>query len=140
MRSALLAALLCAASSASSQTCLVCGEVRAIRELNAPNRAPPAPGATASGTQSDLYAGPVVGTVAQFQFGGARTTNRASRGEGWSFGAAGTPEMRTRLGEIAYEITVKMDSGERHTLRRRDGHRFHVGQRVAVRQGELEPM
>ena len=33
-----------------------------------------------------------------------------------------------------------MDVGERRTLQRRDGNRFHVGQRVALRAGELEPM
>jgi hypothetical protein len=33
-----------------------------------------------------------------------------------------------------------MDGGDRRTLQRKDGHRFHVGQRVALRQGELEPM
>jgi len=75
----------------------------------------------------------VVGTVAQFHFG-------AEKGERWTFGAAGTPEVQSRLGETTYEVTVLMDSGERHTLQRRDGNRFRVGQRVALRQGELEPM
>jgi hypothetical protein len=140
MRSALLAALLCAASSASAQTCLVCGEIRSIRELHSGTKQPPQSTASSSGTQSDLYAGPVVGTVAQLQFGGARTTGTGGRGEGWSFGAAGTPEMQARLGATTYEITVAMDGGGRRTLQRRDGNRFHVGQRVAVRQGELEPM
>ena len=140
MRCALLAALLCAASSAPAQTCLVCGEIRSIRELASGTKQPPQSTATASGTQSDLYAGPVVGTVAQFHFGGARTTTTGGRGEGWSFGAAGTPEMQARLGATSYEVTVAMDSGERRTLQRRDGNRFHVGQRVAVRQGDLEPM
>jgi hypothetical protein len=75
----------------------------------------------------------VVGTVAQFNFG---------RGEAgrWTFGAAGTPEVQARLGETVYEVTVAMDSGDKRTLQRKDGHRFHVGQRVALRQGELEPM
>ena len=141
MRCALLAALLCAASSASAQTCLVCGEVRSIREVSsATKQQQPQSTVSSSGTQSDLYAGPVVGTVAQFHFGGARTTSTGSRGEGWSFGAAGTPEMQARLGATTYEVTVAMDGGERRTLQSRDGNRFHVGQRVAVRQGELEPM
>jgi hypothetical protein len=48
--------------------------------------------------------------------------------------------MRRRLGEIYYEVTVVMDGGERRTVERRDGNRFHVGQRVALRSGELEPM
>ena len=57
------------------------------------------------GTPSGLDTGPVVGTVAQFHFGGGER-------EGWSFGAAGTPEMQTRLGETYYEVTVAMDTGE----------------------------
>jgi hypothetical protein len=73
----------------------------------------------------------VVGTVAQFHFG---------KGEGWSFGAAGTPEMQTRLGATYYEVTVAMDTGDKRTLQRKDGNRFFVGQRVALRAGELEPM
>jgi len=134
MRCALLAALLCAASSASAQTCLVCGEIRSIREVSsAPQRPPPQGAVSSSGTQSDLYSGPVVGTVAQFRFDRGRS-------EGWNFGAAGTPEMQARLGETRYEMTVAMDNGDRRTLYRRDGSRFFVGQRVAVRQGELEPM
>jgi len=116
-----------------AQTCLVCGEIRSIREVNAGGGSPkPAP--TTPGSPSGLDTGPVVGTVAQFHFGSG------GQSEGWSFGAAGTPEMQTRLGETSYEITVAMDMGERRTLQRRDGNRFHVGQRVALRQGELEPM
>jgi outer membrane lipoprotein SlyB len=74
----------------------------------------------------------VVGTVAQFHFGGGKGD--------WTFGAAGTPELQARLGETTYEVTVAMDSGDRRTLQRKDGNRFHVGQRVALRGGELEPM
>ena len=116
-----------------AQTCLVCGEVRSIREMSASGLSQrPAP--TTPGSPSGLDTGPVVGTVAQFHFGGGE------RSEGWSFGAAGTPEMQARLGETTYEITVAMDMGEKRTLQRRDGNRFHVGQRVALRAGELEPM
>ena len=128
------ASLLAVASfSALAQTCLVCGEVRSIRELNTAGLSPkPAP--TTPGSPSGLDTGPLVGTVAQFHFGGG------AKSDGWSFGAAGTPEMQGRLGETTYEITVAMDMGEKRTLQRRDGNRFHVGQRVALRQGELEPM
>ena len=48
--------------------------------------------------------------------------------------------MQARLGDTTYEVTVAMDMGERRVLQRRDGNRFHVGQRVALRAGELEPM
>lgn len=120
------------ALSAWAQTCIVCGEVRSIREVGGAG-APSEPRSSPVGVSSGLDT-PPVGAVAQFRFGGE------SRDAGWNFGAAGTPEMQARLAETAYEINVSMDVGESRTLRRRDGHRFHVGQRVALRQGELEPM
>ena len=119
------------ALAALAQTCLVCGEVRSIREVY--QRDADAPARGTPGTSSGLDTGPVVGTVAQFRFD-------QGRGEGWSFGASGTPEMQARLGATTYEVSVAMDVGETRTLRRQDAHRFRVGQRVAVRGGELEPM
>lgn len=119
------------ALGAWAQTCLVCGEVRSIREVNESVVEPRAPATV--GTASGLDTDPVVGTVAQFRFD-------RGRGEGWTFGAAGTPEMQERLGQTTYEVTVAMDAGESRTVRTREAHRFHVGQRVAVRGGELEPM
>jgi hypothetical protein len=119
---------------AYAQTCTVCGEVRSVREVGAlrPQSAEPRePGAV--GTGSALDTAPVVGTVARFEFD-------RERPESWHLGAAGTPEMRQRLGEVYYEVIVAMDGGERRTVERRDGNRFHVGQRVALRSGELEPM
>ena len=134
MRRALTAALVagfaCVALSAWAQTCQVCGEIRSVREVSKARIGQKVP-AAAVGSPSALDAGPVVGTVAQFHFG---------KGEGWSFGAAGTPEMQTRLGETYYEVTVAMDTGDRRTVQRRDGNRFYVGQRVALRAGEIEPM
>ena len=131
MRATFAALLGFSALAVWAQTCLVCGEVRSIREVNSTGmsqrQAPTTPG-----SPQGLDTGPVVGTVAQFHFG--------EKTERWTFGAAGTPEMQTRLGETTYEITVAMDVGERRTLQRRDGNRFHVGQRVALRAGELEPM
>ncbi|HEU4351452.1 MAG TPA: hypothetical protein VFR66_06220 [Burkholderiales bacterium] len=119
------------AFGAWAQTCLVCGEVRSIREVNESAVEPKAPSTV--GTASGLDTDPVVGTVAQFRFD-------RGRAEGWTFGAAGTPEMQARLGATTYEVTVAMDVGESRTLRTREAHRFHIGQRVAVRGGELEPM
>ena len=129
---ALAALLAFSALTVWAQTCLVCGEIRGIREVSAgPGGRAPTPGAV--GNPSGLDTGPVVGTVAQFRFGGERA-------EGWTFGAAGTPEIQTRLGETYYEVTVAMDTGDKRTVQRKDGNRFHVGQRVALRAGELEPM
>ena len=117
------------ASAAVAQTCLVCGEIRGIREVGGLKEKTSEP----VGTRGGLDTPPVVGTVAQFHFG-------AEKGERWTFGAAGTPEMQARLGETYYEITVAMDSGDKRTVERKDGNRFYVGQRVALRSGELEPM
>ena len=114
-----------------AQTCLVCGEIRSIREVK--DRGPEMKARSTPGSPQALDTGPVVGTVAQFHFG-------SGKAEGWTFGAAGTPEMQARLGETSYEVMVAMDNGESRTLRRSDVHRFQVGQRVAVRAGELEPM
>ena len=130
MKRIVLALAGCTALTALAQTCLVCGEIRSVREVHGrttPEKTPVTPGSA-----QGLDTGPVVGTVAQFHFGPGP--------EKWTFGAAGTPELQQRLGETTYEVTVAMDSGERRTLQRRDGHRFHVGQRVALRQGEIEPM
>lgn len=121
------------ALSAWAQTCLVCGEVRSIREVNESAAAVQPRTPTPAGTSSGLDTDPVVGTVAQFHFD-------RGRAEGWTFGAAGTPEMQARLGQTTYEVTVAMDVGENRTLRTREAHRYHIGQRVAVRGGELEPM
>jgi hypothetical protein len=131
---ALAGMLLLSSLAVWAQTCLVCGEIRSIREVNergkadVETRTPAAPG-----TSAGLDTAPVVGTVAQFRF-------ERGKSEGWTFGAAGTPEMQARLGETSYEITVAMDDGERRTIQRRDGNRFQVGQRVALRGGELDPM
>jgi outer membrane lipoprotein SlyB len=131
MRSALFTGLLLAAAAVWAQTCQVCGEIRAIREVAAqPRSSTTTPSAV--GTASDLDTGPVVGNVMQFQWG---------KGEShWKFGAAGTPEMQERLGQTYYEIVVAMDTGDKRTVQRRDVSRFHVGQRVALRSGEIEPM
>jgi hypothetical protein len=130
MRAA-VALLAFVALAALAQTCLVCGEVRSIREVY--ERDSDSPARATPGSPSGLDTGPVVGTVAQFRFD-------RGRAEGWSFGASGTPEMQERLGATTYEVTVAMDIGETRTLRRQDAHRFRIGQRVALRGGDLEPM
>ena len=120
-----------AALPAAAQTCQVCGEIKAIREVSALPRASSST-PSAVGTSSGLDTAPVVGTVMQFQWG---------KGEGeWKFGSAGTPEAQNRLGQTYYEVVVAMDSGDRRTVQRRDVSRYYVGQRVALRSGEIEPM
>jgi len=132
---ALLACLGCWIAVTQEQTCTVCGEVRSVREVSAYRNVDRITARTMAqvGTQSALDTDPVVGTVARFTFDQGRP-------DAWHLGAAGTPEMAERLGEYYYEVTVRMDDGDMRTLQRRDGNRFFIGQRVALRSGELEPM
>jgi outer membrane lipoprotein SlyB len=55
-------------------------------------------------------------------------------------GAVGTQEMVARLGANTYEITIRMDDGERKVLQRRDGTLFRVGDRVTVSGGMMEKL
>jgi len=124
------------APSAGGSVCKACGEIRSIREIHVGRTAPlqnAAPG-DAIGSRPGTDDWRVVGVVAYVPIGGG-TDNEAGR-----VGAVGTPEMQAKFGETSYEINVAMDSGERRSLQRRDGLRFHVGQRVTLRTGEIEAM
>ena len=132
MRLALLAAIACWMNAVAAQTCQVCGEIKQIREVSSAGRPAPRAERATVGSESDLDTGPVVGTVMQFQWGKDEAK--------WKFGAAGTPDIQDRLGQTYYEVVVAMDSGDKRMVRRREVSRFFVGQRVAVRSGEIEPM
>jgi hypothetical protein len=115
--------------------CTVCGEIRSIREVPAGRLASePALRPERSTPQSDLRQPLPMGAVVYVPLGVSKDD------EYWRFGAAGTPEMQLRLAESTYEITVLMDDGKRRRVLRRDGAHFKVGQRVALRDGGLEPM
>ncbi|HET7763580.1 MAG TPA: hypothetical protein VFK92_00640 [Burkholderiales bacterium] len=124
------------APSRAGSVCQACGEIRSIREVHVGRTTPVQSGVPAESISSrpgtDDWR--VVGAVAILPFGSGKDDER------WRVGAVGTPEMQSQLGETSYEITVAMDGGERRTLQRRDGLRFHVGQRVTLRTGELEAM
>ena len=110
------------------------GVVSAIRQINTGSETALAPrsGPRQVGTQSALDQAPLVGAVVFMPTGPASPDQ-------WQFGAAGTPEMQPWLAEGGREVVVTMDDGERRTFRPRDPARFFVGQRVTVREGELEP-
>ena len=55
-------------------------------------------------------------------------------------GAIGTQEMVERFGANTYEITIRMDDGERRVLQRRDGTLFRVGDRVTVSDGMMQKL
>jgi outer membrane lipoprotein SlyB len=119
--------------AAGSSVCGVCGEIRSIREVHI-GRAPGAQSGIPTGTNLGTDEWRVVGAVAYLPLDAAKNN------EGWRFGAVGTPEMQGQFGESSYEITVLMDSGDHRFLQRRDGSRFQVGQRVRLREGNLETM
>ena len=107
------------------------GVVAAIRSVDTAATAL-APRAPTPGSPSDISPGPPVGAVAALPIG--KDSDKT-----WRFGAAGTSEMQVYLQQTAQEVVVAMDGGERRVFRPRDASRFHVGQRVSVREGELAP-
>ena len=133
--------LLAAAAAASAQTllidprdpalyrekprasnCRVCGEISSIREvLIQANRNP-----VGGQPTGQLVFGAVV--LVPFGPGGAEQPY---------VGGVGTQEMAERLGNTTYEVTVRMDTGERQTLHLRDGGSYRVGERVTVSGGMM---
>lgn len=114
------------------------GVVVSIREVHAgAGSAAPRSPAQPVGSPSDLEQAPPVGAVVYLPFAGA--SGGSSSEKGWRYGAAGTPEMQARFAQSGYEVIVDMQDGERRSFQPRDPGRFHVGQRVSVRSGELEP-
>ena len=111
------------------------GVVASVRQVNSGSETALAPrsGPRQVGTQSALDQAPLVGAVVFMPTGPASPDQ-------WQFGAAGTPEMQPWLAEGGVEVIVTMDDGERRTFRPRNPGRFYVGQRVAVREGELVPL
>ena len=116
--------------SPAEASCRLCGEIRSIREVQTEAPVPMAPN-PARTTASNPNNWAVVGAVVYMPTG--PSTNNA-----FQMGAVGTPEMVERFGSSTYEITIRMDSGENQSVRRRDGALFRVGDRVVVSEGRLE--
>ena len=108
------------------------GAVTAIVTVDAAATNLPAPNPQNPGSPSDLSPGAPVGAVVVLPLG--KDSDKT-----WRFGAVGTPEMQPYLDKTAREVVVTMDDGARRTFRPRDASRFHIGQRVRVRAGELVP-
>jgi hypothetical protein len=111
------------------------GVVASIRQISSGSETALAPrsGPRQVGTQSALDQSPLVGAVVYMPVG-------PSSPDTLNFGAAGTPEMQPWLSDAALEVLVTMEDGERRTFRPRNPERFHPGQRVTLRYGELEPL
>ena len=112
-------------------SCRVCGEITSIREVRGSASIPGSrnPG-NAAGNSNDWA---VVGAVFLVPIGpGTKDTPYV--------GGVGTPEMAERLGANTYEITIRMDDGERQVVRRSDGASFYVGERVTLSGGLMAPL
>jgi len=120
-------------SARGANACRVCGEVRSIREVTTEAPAPVAPQNPARSTSTYGNDWAVVGAAVYTPIGRGTDTD-------WKMGAVGTPEMAERFGASTFEIEVHMDDGERRVLRRRDGTRFAVGDRVTVSGGMMEKL
>jgi hypothetical protein len=105
------------------------GVVTSVRTVDTgATNLPPRP--ATPGTPSDLSPGVPVGAVAALPLG--KDSDKT-----WRFGAAGTSQMQPYLGKTAQEVVVTMSDGAKRVFRPRDASKFHVGQRVSVREGEL---
>lgn len=106
----------------TAATCRVCGEISSIREVRIQKDRNPASGPVGG----QLVFGAVI--LVPFGQGGAEQPY---------VGGVGTTEMAERLGNTTYEVTVRMDNGERQTVQLRDGASYRVGERVTVSGGML---
>ena len=105
-----------------TSNCRVCGEVSSIREVVIQANRNPVGGQPTG----QLVFGAVV--LVPFGPGGAEQPY---------VGGVGTQEMAERLGNTTYEVTVRMDTGERQTVHLRDGGSYRIGERVTVSGGML---
>jgi outer membrane lipoprotein SlyB len=116
----------------AGEPCDGCGVIRAIREVQSQRPIPvpkPLQGDTMDrGPGSSVLVGAVV----------ALPTGEGSAGGQPFVGGVGTPEMRSRFTETAYEIVVRLDNGAFTRVQRRDGASFRVGDRVRVRGVQME--
>ena len=117
------------------EACPKCGMIRSIREVQVGRPIPvPEVFRTPSrdqGPGSDIYVGAVVALPL--------SDNKEQPGKPF-VGGVGTPEMRERFSESAYEITIRLDEGGYTQVTRRDGASYRVGDRVRVSGTQLEPI
>jgi len=110
------------------EPCGKCGVIQSIREVGLGNafNAPQPYGDDSSSLGSP---GPV-GAVISIPFG--------SGSEKSYVGGAGTSEMRKRLAETQYEITIKLDTGGYTLIRTANGLSYQVGDPVRVEGTQIQ--
>jgi hypothetical protein len=105
--------------------CADCGRIVSIREIYVDR------GSSVPTSFQGASRGPgehnLVGAVVYLPFG-------SSGGDKPFVGGVGTPEMRERFGSQSYDIMVRMEDGAMRSVRRADGGRYGVGERVRLEQ------
>jgi len=110
------------AAGAGASQCRECGVVTGIRELQHERES----ARTITGRL------PPVGPVFGFTFGGDAPKNN------FFVGAVGSKEMRDRLVEISYEVTVRFNDGREAVVETRNGVDLRVGDPVKVINNKIE--
>jgi hypothetical protein len=101
--------------------CRECGVITSIRERQQER----------ADTRTITQGLPPVGPMFGFTFGGDAPV------KGF-VGAVGNREMRDRLSEISYEVTVRYNDGRYGVLETRDGADLRVGDRVKVIDNKID--
>jgi len=110
------------AVGAGAAQCRECGVVSSIREVQRERES--------ARTLTERL--PPVGPVFSFSFGGDAPTKP------FFVGAVGDQEMRDRLIEISYEVTVRFNDGRHGMVETRDGADLRVGDPVKVINNKIE--
>lgn len=112
------------------EPCGKCGVIRSIKEVNLATSYNASASYRGGTTDSGIGSSQPVGAVISLPFG--RGAEKAY------VGGVGTSEMRERLSQTQYEITIQLDSGGYTIVQRPDGLSFHVGDPVRVEGTQLE--
>ena len=118
-------------SPISPGACSNCGRILSIREVTV-ERTPyvPAPlQGDGVGHAPGMRERNLVGAVLVLPIG---------QGSEAFVGGVGTPEMNQRFQDTEFEIMVRLDDGSLHQVRRPDGPRYRVGDRVRLQGIQLE--
>jgi len=119
-----------APASKPGEPCGRCGVIRSIKEVNLASAYNASQAYRGSAVDSGIGSSPPVGAVISIPFG---------RGADKPYvGGAGTSEMRERLSQTQYEITIQLDDGGYTIVQRPNGLAFHIGDRVRVEGTQLE--
>jgi hypothetical protein len=118
------------AASMPDGPCDDCAVVRSIREVHKRRDSPVSRTSTAGSTMGNER---VIGAVIVMMPFGPGSSDATS-----FVGGVGTPEAQERLGELSYEVTLRMADGTLRTVERREGRQYQVGDRVRVTEGRWE--